>query len=92
MQKCSFTERKNVLIPNSPLSRPFYDADGNELSGDQLIKTMANMAITWEQKYKKPVPIPEQQFIAWLKQASNLLDKGMSSEEIFEKTLIGGVI
>lgn len=92
MQKYSFTEKKGVLIPNSPMSRPFYDKDGKELSGDELIKVMANMADTWEKERGCPVPIPEQQWIAWVKQASNLLDQGMNSEEIFKKTIIGGVV
>ena len=92
MQKYSFTEKKDLLIPNTLMSRPFYDKDGKELSGDELIKVMARIADKWQNDTRRPVPIPEQQFVGWVRQASKLLDEGMSSDEIFRKTLIGGVL
>lgn len=92
MQKFTFTERKDLLIPNTPMSRPLCDKDGRELSGDDLIRVMADMAEQWQKDTGCPVPIPEQQFVAWVRQASNMLDQGMSSEEIFKKTIIGGVV
>lgn len=92
MRKFSFSEKKNMLIPNSPLLRPFYDKNGKELSGDEMIHIMANICNKWTKKTKVPVPIPEQKFIAWVKQASKMLNEGIKSEEIFKQTIIGGTL
>lgn len=87
MQKFSFSQKKDVLIPQSDVFRPPLDKDGKPLNGDALLRTMANIATTFEEKNKKPVPIPDQKFVAWLKQAKKLMDEGMTSAEIFSRTL-----
>lgn len=92
MQKFSFSEKRNVLIPNQKVYKEFYDKDGKPLSGDGLIHAMAAMADKWEKQTHTPVPIPEQEFVAWIKQASKLLKEGKTSEEIFKQTIAGGLV
>lgn len=93
MNKFTFKEQKDLLLPQTGTQVAFKDKDGKPLSGEELLRRMAVAAEKWEQTEHKPVPIPEQKFIAWLKQGKKCLDEGMSSEEYFEKTLIkGGVL
>lgn len=89
MQKFSFKTQKDLLIPQTRTIIAFKDADGNQLSGDELLKRMGNMCEKWESEVGMPVPIPNQRWIAWLKQAKRELDGGMSSDEYFKKSIIG---
>lgn len=92
MQKFSFKTKKDMIMFENGTYKPFKDKNGNPLSGDELLKQMAVIATEWEKKYGQPVPIPEQNFVAWLKQGKAELDKGMSSEEYFRKTLIRSMV
>lgn len=88
MQSFTFNKRQDVLIPEINNFKPFMDKDGNVITGDRLIRAMAKTIDKWESKNKMPVPIPDQKFIAWVRQASKMLDEGKSSEEIFKQTLV----
>ena len=88
MRKFSFEEHKELLIPTGKNFVPFKDKNGKELDGDKLLLTMNNIIQTWETKYKRPVPIQNQKFIAWVKQAAAMLKQGKSSQEIFSQTLV----
>lgn len=87
MQKFTFTEKKDLLIPNNNTFSPPLDANGQPLSGDELIKTFAKIVDKFETDNNRPVPIQDQRFISWLKQAAKLLNEGKSSEEIFKRTI-----
>lgn len=88
MNKFTFNDRKEVIVPDSNNYVPFKDKDGKELKGDDLVKRMASIAENFESTNKRPVPIAEQNFIAWLKQAKKMLDEGKTSEDIFAQTLV----
>lgn len=88
MQSFSFNRKENILIPEVNNFRPFTDKNGHEVSGDNLLKSMAKIVEKWETKNKIPVPIADQKFVAWIKQAKIMLDSGMSSDEIFKRTLV----
>lgn len=88
MQSFSFNKRQDVLIPEINNFKPFMDKDGNAITGDRLIKIMAKTVDKWETKNKMPVPIPDQKFIGWIKQAAKKLEEGMSSEDIFKQTIV----
>ena len=92
MMKYSFEEKKDLLIPVNSNFKPPLDSKGNPLSGDDLLKKMANIAIVFQQKKGRPVPINDQKFVAWLKQAKNLMDSGKTSEEVFRSTLVQSTI
>lgn len=87
MTEFTFKERKNILIPQADVFRPPCDKDGRQLSGDELIRRMSSVAENFEKKTKRPVPV-EPKFVAWLHQAKDMLGKGISSEEIFAKTIV----
>lgn len=88
MQKFSFREQKDMLFPET-LNMVFpKDKNGNNLTGEEFIKKMANIVNKWEEKYNMPVPIQEQKFVAWLKQTKNFMDNGMSFEDVLKKTVV----
>lgn len=89
MNKFTFNKKESLLIPNSGMYKPFKDKNGNELSGDNLIKSLVNVIKAYE-KANKPIPIPDQKFVAWLKQFGKMLNEGVSSEEIMNRTLVKG--
>lgn len=88
MQKFSFKRNQEYILEDGAGFKQFKDENGNPIVGDEMLKKMAQIALTFEKKNGRPVPIQQQQFIAWLKQAKNLMDKGVSSDEIFRKTII----
>lgn len=88
MQKFSFNKRTDVLMPETASFRYIKDKNGNNVVDDKLILLMANICDKWEEKNKMPVPIPEQNFIAWLRQARDMIKEGKSSEEVMRRTLI----
>lgn len=87
MQKFTFSEKKTLLIPNSATFRPMKDKDGKPIMGDALIRRFGKIIEQFEKK-GRPVPIPEQEFVGWIKQANKLLDEGKTSEEIFAMTIV----
>ena len=87
MQKFTFSEKKTLLIPNSASFRPMKEKDGTPIVGDNLIRRFGQIITEFENK-GRPVPIPEQSFIGWIKQANRMLDEGKSSEEIFAATVV----
>lgn len=88
MQKFTFNRKKDIMIPETNNFSALKDKDGKVLDGDEVIKRFANIAVKYETTYNRPVPIANQKFIAWLKQAKRMLDNGETSEMIFQKTLI----
>lgn len=88
MRKYSFNEKKNLLIPVNANMRPPLDANGRQIGGDELIKQFGKIITKFEEKNNRPVPIEDQTFIAWVKQACKMLDEGKTSDEIFNKTLV----
>lgn len=88
VEKFTFKEQKDFLIPESPLFRPLLDKNGFPLNGDETLRAMATCAEQWEKKNEIPVPIAQQNFVKWLKQGKKALDGGMTSEEYFKKTII----
>ena len=87
MQQFTLTEKKTVLMPNSASFRPLKEADGTPITGDNLIRRFGHIIREFESK-GRPVPIPEQSFIGWIKQANKMLDEGKTSEEIFASTIV----
>lgn len=87
MQKFSFKEQKDLLIPTTKNMVYPKDKNGRNLSGDEFIKKMATIAATFERKFKRPVPIPNQDFVAWLKQTKRLMDEGMKFDDIMSMTV-----
>lgn len=88
MQKFTFSEKKDVLFPNTNTFRPVMDKDGKVLNGDQLLCTMADIADAWTKKNKRPVPIAEQNFVQWLKDGAAFIRGGGKSEDYFSQTLV----
>lgn len=87
MTEFSFKETKNILIPQTDVFRPPLDENGNKLSGDDLLRRMANAADAYEKKNGRPVPV-NPKFVSWVRQAKEMLGKGMTSEQIFAKTIV----
>lgn len=85
-----FSIKKDTLIPETFSNVMFKDKNGNELSGDDFIRMSAKHIKKFEDK-GIPVPVQNQKFVSWLKQADEMLSQGLSSDEIFEKTLIKGI-
>lgn len=79
--------RNNVLIPTNTSPKCFKDKQGNDLSGDDLIRAFCKV-IEKHDKAGKPVRIPDQKFISWLRQAGEMLSQGKTSEEIFQATIV----
>ena len=88
MQKFSFKENKDVLIPESNNFQNFKDKNGNPIVNDALICKFADIAESYETKNRQPVPIEQQSFILWLKEAAGFIRKGGSSEEFFKRTIV----
>lgn len=87
MQKFSFREQKDLLIPTTKNMVFPKDKNGRNLSGDEFVKKMADIAVAFERKYHEPVPIPNQNFVAWLKQTKNAMDSGEKFEDILRRTV-----
>ena len=87
MQKFSFKEQKDLLIPTTKNMVYPKDKNGRNISGDEFIKKMATIATTFERKFKRTVPIPNQDFVAWLKQTKRLMDEGMKFDDIMSMTV-----
>lgn len=88
MEKFSFSERKDILIPNQNKMTTLKDENGNPIVGDNLLLKFANIAIEYERKNNAPVPIPDQTFVNWLKDGKKYIEEGGSSEDYFRKTLV----
>jgi len=88
MQSFTFNKKENILIPEVNNFKPLTDKDGKPIVGDKMILGMANVIRKWEEKRKRPVPIPDQKFLAWVLQTAKAISNGESSEEIFQKTLV----
>lgn len=88
MERFSFKQEKDLLIPNTKNMVFPKDENGREMSGDDFIKKMATIAKTWEDKHKRPVPIPDTKFVAWLKQVKNMMDNGETYEDVLRKTVV----
>lgn len=88
MQKFSFKQEKDLLIPETKNMVYPKDSKGNVLSGEEFVKKMAIIAKTWEDKFKRPVPIQDQKFVAWLLQTKNSMDNGKSFETILKETVV----
>ena len=86
MTEFSFKQKQDLLIPQTDVFRPPLDEHGNQLSGDDLIRRMCNAADSYEKKTKHAVPV-DPKVVAWLRQAKDMLGKGMTSEQIFAKTI-----
>ncbi len=82
-----FSEKRGVLYPNAANNKMFCDENGHELSGDDFIRRSCKVIERFE-KAGKAVPVTDRAFIAWMKQAGDMLSKGESSDKIFENTLI----
>lgn len=88
MHKFSFKEKKDLIFLEGASFRPPLDKNGNVMSGDDFLRALGTIAETWEKKNKMPVPISEQKFVAWTKQAKKMLADGISSDEIFSRTIV----
>ena len=88
MQKFTFSEKKTLLIPNTNTFRPPLDKNGRPIPPDDLLRTFGKIVTAYEKKTGKPVPIPDQKFVGWIKQFCNQLDSGKTSEEIFKSSLV----
>lgn len=88
LQKFSFKKNNEYILEDGAGFRQPKDEKGNPIVGDDLLRKMADIAVTFEKKNNRPVPIAQQNFIAWLKQAKNQMDKGVSSDEIFRRTIV----
>lgn len=88
MQKFTFNKKQDLLIPETNMFTPLKNSKGETLSGDETIKRFAKIIDKFERTYNRPVPIAQQNFIAWVKQAKRMLDEGKTSEEIFAQTLV----
>ena len=88
MEKFSFKQDRDLLIPNTKNMVFPKDENGREMSGDDFIRKMATIAKSWETKYQRPVPIPDTKFVAWLKQAKSMMDSGESYEDVLRRTVV----
>lgn len=86
--KFSSLKKQEFIITDSKAFCPARDANGNVLSGDELIKKMADAAVRWEKTFNRPVPVPDQSFVAWLKQYKTMRDKGENPDDIIQKTVV----
>ncbi len=77
-------KKKEIVSPITPVN--ILREDGTPVIGDDMIR-MFDDFIGEVEKSGKPVPMAEQNFIRWVKQARKLLDDGKSSEEIFKATI-----
>ena len=87
MQKFSFNKREDLLIPATSFFRPIKDGNDKPLSGENLLKAMEKIADKYETENERPVPIPDQKFLAWIRQYNKMASEGMASEKIFQRTI-----
>lgn len=87
MQKFTFNKHEDLLIPSTSFFKPIKDSKGNILGGDDLMKIMENVADAYEKNEERPVPVPDQKFISWVRQYNKMRSEGNSSEKIFQRTL-----
>ena len=89
MERFTFDRSHTLLTPNSAVFAPPTDSKGRELTPEQLISRMGKICEKWETTQKRPVPIADQKFVNWLKDAKKTIDDGKSIDEYFKETLVG---